>query len=140
MHCKHFMQGPIVTATVHDTVAFAARLMRESRVGIIPVVDDGGHLMGTITERDIVRDVVGLGLGTDLKLSLVAKRPVRCALRDSLTVAEAKMVQQGIDHVVVCDDAGIPRGVIGVMDLARNEDPRVAATVFFRLAAKEARS
>lgn len=140
MQCGHFMQGPVTTATADDTVGFAARLMRASRVGVIPVVDNAGHLVGTVTERDIVRDVVALGLGLDVKLSLVARPPVRCGLRDALTVAEAKMIERGSPYVVVCDDAGTPRGVIGVMDLARHEDPRVAATVFFRLAAKEALS
>jgi CBS domain-containing protein len=140
MQCEHFMQHPVITASVHDTAGYAARMMREAHAGIIPVIDDAGRLFGVVTERDLVRDVLALGASGDVRLAKIAKPAVRCGTRDALAVAEARMVERGSHYVVVCDEDGTPRGIIGVMDLARYEDARRAANVLFRLAAKEVRS
>jgi IMP dehydrogenase len=42
-----------ITITKEATVAQALRLMRENRIGGIPVVDDENHLIGIITNRDL---------------------------------------------------------------------------------------
>lgn len=42
-----------VTITKEQTVADALRLMKENRIGGIPVVDDEHHLIGIITNRDL---------------------------------------------------------------------------------------
>src|SRR6185369_10263977 len=42
--------------TVHprDLVDYAARLMRDCDCGVAPVVDQGGRLIGMVSDRDIV--------------------------------------------------------------------------------------
>lgn len=134
------MQVPVTTASGRDTASYAARLMRDARVGVIPVVDDAGRLAGVVTERDLVRDVLAAGLPDEVHLSKIAKPAVRCSLHDALAHAEARMIEMGSHYVVVCDDDGTPRGVISVTDLARYEDARRAANVLFRLAAREVRA
>lgn len=42
-----------ITITKEATVGQALRLMRENRIGGIPVVDDENHLIGIITNRDL---------------------------------------------------------------------------------------
>lgn len=42
-----------VTITRDKTVADALRLMRENRIGGIPVIDDEHHLIGIVTNRDL---------------------------------------------------------------------------------------
>lgn len=42
-----------VTITRDKTVADALRLMRENRIGGIPVIDDERHLIGIVTNRDL---------------------------------------------------------------------------------------
>lgn len=42
-----------VTITRNKTVADALRLMRENRIGGIPVIDDERHLIGIVTNRDL---------------------------------------------------------------------------------------
>ena len=51
------MATQLVTATPARDLASAARLMREPRIGGLPVVD-GGTLVGIITESDIFRRFV----------------------------------------------------------------------------------
>lgn len=140
MQCAHFMQHPVTTAGVDDSAAYAARLMAAERGGAVAVVDASGRLVGLVTERDLVRDVLAKDGSPDVHLSKIAKPAVRCGLHDSLALAESKMVEYGSHYVVVCDEGGAPRGIIGLMDLARYEDARQAANVLFRIAGREVRS
>ena len=50
------MTTPAVTVTPDASVAEAASLMVERDVERLPVVDDGGRLVGIITRADLVRD------------------------------------------------------------------------------------
>ena len=49
-----------VTARVNDTVEDAARLMSDNNIGGLPVLNDGGKLVGIITESDIFRVLIDL--------------------------------------------------------------------------------
>jgi CBS domain-containing protein len=55
----------VVTTT--DSVSRAAEIMRDSDVGVVPVVDDQGsmRLAGVVTDRDIAIRVVAEGLKGD---------------------------------------------------------------------------
>jgi CBS domain-containing protein len=48
--------------TAQTTVREAARLMEEEDVGSLPVVEEGGRLVGIVTDRDVAVRVVGRGL------------------------------------------------------------------------------
>ena len=51
------MTGSVITAGPDRTARDAAQLMRDHKIGAVPVVD-GGQLIGIITETDIVRAFV----------------------------------------------------------------------------------
>jgi CBS domain-containing protein len=52
------MTKKVLTVTPDTTIAEAARLMLDYKVGGLPVVDDQKHVLGIITESDIFRLVV----------------------------------------------------------------------------------
>jgi CBS-domain-containing membrane protein len=49
------MTTPAVTIAATETLTRAARLMDAARVKRMPVVDDGGRLVGIVSRRDLVR-------------------------------------------------------------------------------------
>lgn len=51
---KEAMSASVVTTTGEASVAEAARIMIEHRIGCLPVVEDG-RLVGIVTETDLVR-------------------------------------------------------------------------------------
>ncbi len=51
------MTKAIVTIGPDDTVSAAARLMLDRTIGALPVLDDG-HLLGIVTESDVLRAFV----------------------------------------------------------------------------------
>jgi CBS domain-containing protein len=49
------------TVRADDSAADAAKLMRDEDAGIAPVTEDGGKLVGVVTDRDIAIRVVAEG-------------------------------------------------------------------------------
>jgi len=54
MKARDLMTSPVVTIHPDATVREAARRMLEAKVGGLPVVDDGGNLVGILTETDFL--------------------------------------------------------------------------------------
>jgi len=51
---EEVMSKPVITVTPDRPARDAARLMLDHKIGALPVLDDG-HLIGILTETDIVR-------------------------------------------------------------------------------------
>jgi acetoin utilization protein AcuB len=49
------MHAPVVTISADAGLAAAAERMMAERIGCLPVVDDGRHLAGMLTETDLFR-------------------------------------------------------------------------------------
>jgi CBS domain-containing protein len=54
---KDVMSSPAVSVPASAALGEAARLMREHRIGALPVVE-GGRLVGILTETDLLREIV----------------------------------------------------------------------------------
>jgi CBS-domain-containing membrane protein len=55
------MRVPVVTIGARETVLRAADVLRDRNVGCLPVLDEGRHLVGIVTEGDLMR-VGAIGL------------------------------------------------------------------------------
>jgi len=105
-----------VTASADITVASAARLMKEQRIGAILVIQDG-RLAGIFTERDALFRVIAEGrdpaktrvgeVMTANPRTIAPDRPFGHALH--------MMHEGGFRHVPVVDD-GRPLGVVSSRD------------------------
>jgi len=54
------MSGKVVSCRTGDAVKDVLRLMRESQIRRLPVLDEKGHLKGIVTVNDIIRAVQGM--------------------------------------------------------------------------------
>jgi CBS domain-containing protein len=79
---RHAMSTDLRTAKPDMTAADAAGLMRNFDIGIVPVVDDDGALLGLVTDRDLVtrvladrEDPTAVRLGDFATKSVVAATP-----------------------------------------------------------------
>ncbi len=57
MQAVDVMQPDLVTITPDDAVVHAARLMLQHRISGLPVTDGSGHLLGIVTEGDLLHRV-----------------------------------------------------------------------------------
>lgn len=55
MKVREVMIAPLVTVTPRTTYEDAAFLLQEYRLNGMPVLDENGHLLGVITEKDLFR-------------------------------------------------------------------------------------
>ena len=61
MLVKEVMNRNVKTVRPEDTVKDAAKIMNERRIGSLVVVSGTGEVVGILTERDILVDVVATG-------------------------------------------------------------------------------
>lgn len=115
------MTAPAITIGPEATAAAAARLMHQHQVKRLPVVDDGGHLVGIVSRRDLlatylrsddeiraeIRDNVLLG---DM---LIGPSEMTATVHDGVVTlagtVDRRSTAQIVDRLV--------RGVAGVVDV-----------------------
>ena len=105
-----------------DSIIECAQIMADFGVGFLPVVNDEGELVGTVTDRDITLRAVAKGM--DLE------GPIHLQEGDSLAQAEELMMEGHIRRIVVVDDSKHPVGVVSLSDIVRNEDDSKAREVY----------
>jgi CBS domain-containing protein len=112
------MTRNVRTLAPGDTVADAAKAMRELNVGVIPVCE-GDKLLGVVTDRDIVIRAVAEGLDGGTPLSTVMSSDVRTAREtDDLDTVLADMASRQIRRLPVLDASQRLAGIISIGDIA----------------------
>jgi CBS domain-containing protein len=107
------------TVTSDSPVVEAARLMKEEGVGSIPIVD-GGRLLGTLTDRDIVvrvvaerRDPQSTKVGEVASKDLVTIDP-----QQDLDEALRLMARHQVRRLPVVEEDGRLVGIVAQADAA----------------------
>ncbi|MFD7163551.1 CBS domain-containing protein [Streptomyces violascens] len=115
----------LMTPDVHcvpasETLDRAAQLMRDHKIGALPVKGSDGELAGIVTDRDIV--VKALAAGKDaskVTAGELAEGGVHTVDAGAdATLAVKAMSEARIRRIVVVED-GTPVGMISEADLAR---------------------
>ena len=105
------------------TIQDCAKMMVEFGVGILPVVDDRGKLIGTVTDRDIVKRAVAHNKPANTKVQDVySDQPVHLHENDTVEQAEELMREGHIRRLIVIDDQKRPAGVVSVGDIAKSAE------------------
>lgn len=107
-----------------DTLDCAAQVMWEQDCGFVPVLNEKGVVVGTVTDRDLCMAVWTQGkLLRQLQLAQVASHPVFTVNEtDSIEAAELLMLRKQIRRLPVLDVEGKVVGVLSLSDLARRLD------------------
>ncbi|MCB0705619.1 MAG: CBS domain-containing protein [Saprospiraceae bacterium] len=110
-----------VTCSPGTRVRSAALTMTDNEVGSIVVVNDAGHPLGILTDRDLRKNIATGIHGLDTAVSTFMSKPVIC-VPPNITMADVQiiMVKHRIHHLCVTE-TGRPdspvRGVISEHDL-----------------------
>jgi len=101
------------------TLAEAAGLMRDARVGALLVSGQGAYL-GVVTETDLVRKAMAGGLDlTHERVQKVMSSPlITIEIDRSAHEASDLMAEKGIRHLAITQDGQVV-GIISVRDLLR---------------------
>ncbi|MBR9839592.1 MAG: CBS domain-containing protein [Rhodobacteraceae bacterium] len=108
----------VVTVTPDATVAAAAKVLAERRIGGVVISEDGQTPLGILSERDIVR-VLGTE-GPDVLAwrvdALMTKDLKTCSRDDDSNVVLARMTKGRFRHLPVIED-GVMVGMISIGDV-----------------------
>ncbi len=139
MKIQDVMTTDVVTVRSSTPLKEAASLLAEHRISGVPVVDAERHVVGVLSEGDILFKESGLSEKqsffdrwlaappTGLELKLAAKTAGEAMSapaqtigpRRPVTEAAALMIQQGVNRLPVVDDGGLLIGIVTRADLVR---------------------
>jgi CBS domain-containing protein len=117
-------EGPR-TVGLDDTAADAARLMRDEDTGIAPITEEGGKLVGVVTDRDIAVRVVAEGKDAQTtKVSEIASQNVFTVVpQQGLDEAMRLMAEHQVRRLPVVGDDGKLVGIVAQADVAQHASP-----------------
>jgi len=115
---EHMSTGAVVVRE-HETVAQAARKLEACEIGALPV-GRGGELVGVLTDRDIVTQVIARGLepNTTFIGDIQFAEPIVISASDSIRDAAELMMRHGVRRLPVIDHERVV-GMIAQADIAR---------------------
>jgi len=127
-------ESKVVTARPDTTVATAITLLKQKRIGALIVSDDGDHVQGILSERDVVRALVDHGgdLLSKPVSDLMTRAVKTCTLDANIQDVMSEMTHSRIRHLPVLDDGKLC-GMISIGDVVKNRlDELEAETTVLR--------
>ncbi len=111
----------IITMPQNASVAEAARLLKEKRIGAVVISDDGARVLGILSERDIVHALAEFAAAAlEMRVSeLMTQDVVTCAPGDSIVGLMARMSERRIRHLPVVKD-GVLDGMVSIGDVVKS--------------------
>ncbi len=123
MHVQAILEGKgsnIVSIRPEASVAEAAKLLTEHRIGSVIVLGESGEIAGILSERDLVRGLAMHG-------GAVAGRPVSefmsrdvltCRPADTIGDLMAVMTRRRVRHLPVVEDGAL-LGIVSIGDVVK---------------------
>lgn len=110
----------VVTVPPGNTVAEAATLLAERRIGSVVVSSDGSRADGILSERDIVRALAERGEACLLSRveELMTRRVETCTLQDTADQVLARMTEGRFRHMPVVAGATMV-GIVTIGDVVK---------------------
>jgi IMP dehydrogenase len=120
-----------VTLLVNSTVRDAEKLMRENKIGGIPVVDGNGKLVGIITNRDLrfQKDMT-------LRIEKIMTKENLITAPEGITLEEAEILLQSykIEKLPIVNKKGKLTGLVTYKDIQKKKNkPNACKDEFGRL-------
>lgn len=117
---RDIMSPSVECVGENETLADAARKMRDLDVGALPVCGEDNRLKGMVTDRDIVVKCVADGADpSSIKtIDLTQGKPVTVGADDSVEEALRTMAQYKVRRLPVIDGYDLV-GIVSQADIAR---------------------
>ncbi|MBM3907719.1 MAG: CBS domain-containing protein [Gemmatimonadetes bacterium] len=127
MKARDVMTAHPSVITPDEPIHRAAELMRDRRVGMLPVIDNlqSRRLQGVLTDRDIVVRCVATGRGMDaaVREHMTARHLTTVRLDEEVHDVAHKMRRDHVRRIPVLSDDNRVVGVVAVVDLATRLRP-----------------
>ncbi len=141
MRCETIMKDDVMYVLPSDSAQQAALIMRAENVGFLPVCDEGGCVVGTLTDRDLAIRVCTSGVpASEISVAAVMTRDlVACRPEDDLADAERKMAEYGKSRILITDGTTRLLGIISLADVVTRDSNKHAAHTLRKIVEREYR-
>ena len=132
VQCQYIMKRTVHAVADCDDAMTAARIMRDEDVGVLPVCDTRGSVVGMLTDRDLaIRLCAADGRAATTTVgTLMTRGAVTCRPTHSIAQIERMMQSHRLTRILVTDEAGRPLGIVSLSDIAQYDRPaRVGRTI-----------
>jgi len=130
MRVSKWMSPKVLTLLPTDSISTAIHLMKEKRIRRIPIVNEGGKLVGIVSDRDLkdvspsratTLDIWELHAVLDkLKIAdIMTKKPVTVSPETPIEKAAAIMLEKRVEGLPVLDSKGTLVGILTEGDVFR---------------------
>lgn len=121
MRVRELMTQPVYSCSIEDRANTAAQIMWEHDCGVVPVVDQGGRVVGVLTDRDLCMAAHFQNRPlTDIAIaSVMAQQVCTCLAEDDVVEAERLMAERQIHRLPVVSNDGSLIGILSLADVAR---------------------
>ena len=121
MRIREIMTESPQACRLGDSANEAARIMWDRDCGVVPIVDQAGHVVGVVTDRDICMAAYfqGVPLSHIAVASIMSPDVSTCSRDAELSEAERLMQERQIHRLPVVDDGGCLVGILSLSDVAR---------------------
>jgi CBS domain-containing protein len=120
MKVKDIMTASVEYVAEDDTVAHAARLMKEDDIGALPVRNEKGKLTGMVTDRDIVLRAIAEGrdVGSTKVSEIMSGGLVWCDTEQTVEQVARLMENRQVRRLLVLDQQNAVAGMVSLGDVA----------------------
>jgi CBS domain-containing protein len=124
MHVSQLLHGKgsaVVTVRPDASVAEVVALLTERRIGAAVVSEDGVHIAGIVSERDVVRAVAAGGANAlrAVASSIMTSDVVTCRPDDTIELLMSTMTERRVRHVPVEVDGQLA-GIVSIGDVVKD--------------------
>lgn len=119
MRVKELMSKNAKVCTLTDSLSAAARLMWENDCGILPVVVEGGKVVGLITDRDIcmAATLKNRNLSNIAVEDVISGKVFACKPEDDVHSALKTMRENNVRRLPVVAADGTLEGILSMNDV-----------------------
>lgn len=139
MLVEDYMTRDVESVPPETTLKRAAERMRVCNVGILPVIERDGTVVGAVTDRDIVVRAVNRGLDPSKTrvLEVMTKHPACCHGGQELRSAAKTMENHRVHRLPVLDRREKMIGILSLTDFTKDGEGReILARVLGAVAAQ----
>ena len=121
MRVQDIMSKAVKSCRPETNLAEAASILWEGDCGILPVIGDGGEVIGMITDRDLAMAVGTTNrIPSDIQVGEAMSKDVYdCAPDDDIHAALETMRKEKVRRLAVVNSNGAIEGILSLNDLAR---------------------
>jgi signal-transduction protein with cAMP-binding, CBS, and nucleotidyltransferase domain len=111
----------VLTVQPNAPIILVIRRLKMEDIGAMVVSQDGEHVLGMISERDVVRALVDRGASVlDLRVGhLMSRSAATCGLQDKVQDVMAQMTRRRVRHLPVVDQGRLC-GILSIGDAVKS--------------------